>query len=172
MANLAHFLRGLLLPLAIALALYLATTLLLLPFIRRHRTRYTQYLPTPNASALTTHATTWRTTLSDALYTLFMPSTWTRQPAIHVHADSSDDDDDDDDDFDDEQGEGMVGFEPVDQRRREALDARRSLVVDEQRRLGRDLEQGFRDDSSDDEGAGHGDESRRSLSVARPRAAG
>jgi hypothetical protein len=105
-------------------------------------------------TAMTDFPTSWRTKLSDALYNLFMPSTWRSQPTIHVH-----DDDDDDDDFDDDEGEGMVGFDPIDQRRREALEQRRSMV-DEERRLGRDLEQGFKDDSDDDEG----DERRRSLS--------
>jgi hypothetical protein len=93
----------------------------------------------------------WRTKLSDALYNLFMPSTWRGRPAIQVH--------DDDDEFDDEEGEGMVGFDPIDQRRREALDHRRSMV-EEERRLGRELEQGFKDDS-DDEAE---DDRRRSLS--------
>lgn len=108
-------------------------------------------MPTTMAS----HASSWRTKLSDALYALFMPSTWTRQPDVHVHDDSSSD-------FDDEEGEGMVGFDPVDERRREALDARRSLV-EEERRLGRELEQGFKDDS-DDESV---DETRRSMSRSR-----
>ncbi|KAJ4357085.1 hypothetical protein N0V95_002823 [Ascochyta clinopodiicola] len=154
MAGFIHFLRAILTPLIIALALYLSATLLILPFIRRHRTRYSQYLPMPNT--LTTHATTWRTTLSDALYGLFMPSTWTRQPPVHMH-------DDDSSDFDDDEGEGMVGFDPVDERRREALEQRRSLV-DEERRLGRELEQGFKDDSEDEEGV---DDARRSLSRSR-----
>ena len=50
--------------------------------------------------------------------------------------------------FDEEEGEGMVGFE-IDQRRREALDRRRS-GGEEQRRLSRDLEEGFKDDSDED----------------------
>ncbi|KZM24540.1 uncharacterized protein EKO05_0008713 [Ascochyta rabiei] len=165
MAGFAHFLRAILTPLFIALALYLSATLLILPFIRRHRTRYSQYLPMP--TTLSTHATTWRTTLSDALYALFMPSTWTRQPPIHVH----DDDDDDSSDFDDDEGEGMVGFDPIDERRREALEQRRRealeqrrSLVDEERRLGRELEQGFKDDSEDEEGV---DDTRRSLSRSR-----
>lgn len=65
----------------------------------------------------------------------------------------------DDELFDDEEGEGMVGFEPVDARRREALEQRRSMM-EEERRLGRELEQGFKDDS-DDEGE---EERRRELS--------
>lgn len=104
---------------------------------------------------LSAQATSWRTKLSDALYQLFMPSTWNRQPAIHVH--------DDDSDFDDEEGEGMVGFDPVDEQRREALEQRRSMV-EEERRLGRELEQGFKDDSEDEESV---DETRRSLSRSR-----
>jgi hypothetical protein len=47
----------------------------------------------------------------------------------------------------------MVGFEPVDQQRREALEQRRSLATEE-RRLGRELEQGFKDDSDDEEPVG------------------
>jgi hypothetical protein len=172
MGGFAHFLRvseplatshrrpanntqGILIPLFIALVLYLSATLFVLPFIRRHRTRYSQYLPMPTSMA--TQAADWRTKLSDALYNLFMPSTWTRQPAIHVHHD-----DDESSDFDDEEGEGMVGFDPVDQRRREALEQRRSMV-EEERRLGRDLEQGFKDDSEDEDV----DETRRSLSQPR-----
>lgn len=68
----------------------------------------------------------------------------------------------DDDLFDDEEGEGMVGFDPVDERRREALEQRRSMM-EEDRRLSRELEQGFKDESDDEQG----DERRRSLS--RPR---
>lgn len=108
-------------------------------------------------TSMATQAADWRTKLSDALYNLFMPSTWTRQPAVHVH-----NDDDESSDFDDEEGEGMVGFDPVDERRREALEQRRSMV-DEERRLGRELEQGFKDDSEDEDV----DETRRSLSRSR-----
>ena len=55
----------------------------------------------------------------------------------------------DDELFDDEEGEGMVGFDPIDERRREALEQRRSMMDDEIR-LGRDLEEGFKDDSEDE----------------------
>lgn len=56
----------------------------------------------------------------------------------------------------------MVGFDPVDEPRREALEQRRS-VMEEERRLGRELEQGFKDDS-DNESV---DETRRSISRSR-----
>jgi hypothetical protein len=92
-------------------------------------------------------AENWRTKLSDALYALFMPSTWGlhRRGVVDMSVD--------DDEFDDEEGEGMVGFEPVDQQRREALEQRRSMGTEE-RRLGRELEQGFKDDSDDEDEAG------------------
>jgi len=64
--------------------------------------------------------------------------------------------------FDDEEGEGMVGFDPVDERRREALEQRRSVMDEE--RLGRELEEGFKDDSGDES---EEDERRRSLSQNR-----
>ena len=46
----------------------------------------------------------------------------------------------------------MVGFE-IDQRRREALDRRRSGGEEEQRRLSRDLEEGFKDESDEEQEA-------------------
>ncbi len=105
-------------------------------------------------AAVPEFSSSWRTKLSDALYNLFMPSTWTRSRDV---VDGSGQDDDEL--FDDEEGEGMVGFDPIDNRRREALDQRRSIAENE-RRLGRDLEQVFCDDSDDEED----DERRRSLS--------
>lgn len=64
-----------------------------------------------------------------------------------------------DDLFDDEEGEGMIGFDdPISVRRREALEQRRSVLLDGvalgfgagedgERRLSRELEEGFRDES-------------------------
>jgi hypothetical protein len=126
-----------------------------LPFVRRHRSRYSQYLPVP-ANVSDFAPPSWRTKVSDALYSLFVPSSWGRHRAI-IDARASVDDDL----FDDEEGEAMAGFDPVDERRREALEQRRSMM-EEERRLGRELEAGFKDDSEDE-----GDERRRSLSQHR-----
>ena len=142
-------------PLFLAAILYVLVALVLLPFIRRHRSRYSQYLPMP--ASVTDSPTSWRTKLSDALYNLFAPSAWVRQRAVVDGSGQHDDDD-----FDDEEGEGMVGFDPIDERRREALEQRRSMM-EEGRRLGRELEQGFKDDSEDE----HEDERRRSLTRNR-----
>lgn len=68
-----------------------------------------------------------------------------------------DDDDDDDFDIEDGEGEGMVGFEPMDrERRREALERQRGAddAGRSERRLSRELEEGFRDSSSDSEDDG------------------
>lgn len=142
-------------PLFLAAILYVLLAFIILPFVRRHRSRYSQYLPV--TAGVTDFPTSWRTKLSDALYNLFAPSAWVRQRAL-VHGSSQHDDEL----FDDEEGEGMVGFDPIDDRRREALEQRRSMMEDEVR-LGRDLEEGFKDDSEDDSD----DERRRSLSRHR-----
>ncbi|KAL5121518.1 hypothetical protein ACEQ8H_000590 [Pleosporales sp. CAS-2024a] len=138
----AHLLKTMLVPLLLAALLYLLLALLILPFVRRHRTRYTQYLPL--AAPVPEFSASWRTSLSDALCHLFAPAAWAASHRLHVaHATA------DDDVFDDDEGEGMVGFDPVDDRRREALEQRRTMVQEEPR-LGRDLEEGFKDDSDDD----------------------
>ncbi|RMZ72781.1 Electron transport complex subunit C [Pyrenophora seminiperda CCB06] len=151
----ASFLKTILIPLFLAAVLYALLALILLPFVRRHRSRYSQYLPMPAAVA-DFPTSSWRTHVSDALYNLFVPSTWGRQRQRAVVDGSGQHDDDL---FDDEEGEGMVGFDPIDERRREALEQRRS-IMEEESRLGRELEEGFKDDSDDE----LDDERRRSLS--------
>ncbi|KAF1918159.1 hypothetical protein BDU57DRAFT_411258, partial [Ampelomyces quisqualis] len=143
MAGFPHFLRTILVPLFLAAVLYVLLAFVILPFVRRHRSRYSQYLPMP--ASVPDFSTSWRTKVSDALYSLFAPSTWVRNRRV-VHGSAGDHNDDEL--FDDEEGEGMVGFDPIDERRREALEQRRS-IMDEERRLGRDLEEGFKDDSDD-----------------------
>jgi hypothetical protein len=143
-------------PLFLASLLYVLLVHLILPFVRRHRSRYSQYLPMPS-SDLHPGSNSWRTRLSDALYNLFVPTSWGRSRRIIVEGHN------DDELFDDEEGEGMVGFDPIDERRREALEQRRSMMDEE--RLGRELEEGFKDDSGDE--SEQGDERRRSLSRGR-----
>ncbi|KAF2651679.1 hypothetical protein K491DRAFT_696282 [Lophiostoma macrostomum CBS 122681] len=160
MSGFVHFVKTIFIPLFLAALLYVVLAHLLLPFIRRHRTRYSQYLPMTADMSLATAS--WRTRISDALYNLFIPSSWARSNRLRV-VDGSGGEHADDELFDDEEGEGMVGFDPIDERRREALEQRRSMMGDEQRRLGRELEEGFKDDSDNE----HEDERRRSLSRTR-----
>ncbi|KAH9867484.1 hypothetical protein IAQ61_008078 [Plenodomus lingam] len=148
----SQFFKTIFIPLFLAAILYVLLAFLILPFVRRHRSRYSQYLPMP--AGVADFPASWRTNLSDALYGLFAPGVWTRSRTV-VHGSSLNEDEL----FDDEEGEDMVGFDPIDERRREALEQRRS-IMEEERRLGRELEQGFKDDSDEETD----DERRRSLS--------
>ncbi|KAF1844862.1 uncharacterized protein K460DRAFT_365806 [Cucurbitaria berberidis CBS 394.84] len=157
MAGFMHFLKTIFVPLFLAAILYVLLAMIILPFVRRHRSRYNQYLPMPTGVPAFATSASWRTKLSDALYNLFAPSAWGRDRTVIDGSGHHEDEL-----FDDEEGEGMVGFEPIDDRRREALEQRRSMM-EEERRLGRELEEGFKDDSEDE----HEDERRRSLSRNR-----
>ncbi|KAI9882938.1 MAG: Processing alpha glucosidase I [Watsoniomyces obsoletus] len=155
-------------PALISLALYLLLSLVIVPFARSHRHRYDQYLP---LDALSTRTMSLRQRIADSLTTLVLPSTWgfpargaadswpsrARRGSL---SDSDDDSDEDDGIFDPEDGEHLVGV-AMDARRREALESRRSDVSNGECRLSRDLEEGFRDDSSDEEAAVVDDRSRR-----------
>lgn len=150
-------------PLFLAAILYILLAYIVLPFVRRHRSRYSQYLPVSADVSSTTAS--WRTKISDALYNLFVPSSWALSQRRRV-VDGSGGEHAEDELFDDEEGEGMVGFDPIDERRREALEQRRSMMGEDDRRLSRELEEGFKDDSDDEPE----DDRRRSLSRSRPAA--
>jgi hypothetical protein len=110
--------------------------------------------------------TPWRTGLSSALINLFVPTRWQANMRHRRVVDGSGGDENEEELFDDEEGEGMVGFDPISERRREALEQRRSMVGEVDRRLSRDLEEGFRDDSDES------DEEERRRSVSQSRRAG
>ncbi|OCK80279.1 hypothetical protein K432DRAFT_48480 [Lepidopterella palustris CBS 459.81] len=150
MSGFLGFLKTIFVPALISLIVYLLLTYLVLPFVRRHRHRYHQYLPVQTGlESISSGTTSLRHRLSDALYSLFVPTSWRHRHRAVVDG-SYGVEHTDDELFDDEEGEGMVGFD-IDERRREALERRRSAVGDEDRRLSRDLEEGFKDDSDDEE---------------------
>lgn len=72
---------------------------------------------------------------------LFLPSTWRREARLIEGQNDSGS-------IFDEEGENMVGFDPS---RREALERRRSTTSDDQPRLSRDLEEGFMDESDEED---------------------
>jgi len=72
---------------------------------------------------------------------LFLPSAWRRGANLDEHDNIS---------IDDEEGELMTGM-TMEAARREALEQRRALTVDSTSRLGRDLEEGFMDDSDEED---------------------
>jgi len=127
-------LKSLTIPALIALVLYLLLTHLIYPIWIRHHSRYTAYIPLPNISI----TSTFRQRLQSTLTRILLPSTWRNQTTFEA--------------YDEESGEEL---EEVDEaRRREALslDARRGRGSGGDR-LSRDLEEGFKDDSEDEEGA-------------------
>ncbi|KAF2471213.1 uncharacterized protein BDR25DRAFT_303307 [Lindgomyces ingoldianus] len=162
MSGFLHFLKTIFIPLFLAALLYLFLAHLFVPFVRRYRSRYSQYLPMPASfEGMSTTTSSWRTRVSDALFNLFVPSSWTLRHRSVV--DGSGGEHNEDELFDDEEGEGMVGFDPIDEHRREALEQRRSMMGEEDRRLSRELEEGFKDDSDDETE----DDRRPSLSRSR-----
>lgn len=130
--------QTIIIPASIALTIYLLFSYLIIPFLRHYHHRYAQYLP---LHTITAHTSSLRDRLGDAVMRVFLPRSW--RPGAHMadHENIS---------IDDEEGEIMVGMN-MDSARREALERRRSSAVDSERRLSRDLEEGFMDDSDEDE---------------------
>ena len=160
----ANPLQTILIPALLALALYLLTTYLLLPLWRAHRQRYAQYLPVPAASHLSATTASLRHRVSDALASFLVPESlrarFARSRGVVDGSRGAEHDDGFDDDDD---AEGLVDLAVVEAARREALEERRRTLerrrrVDgdayaSDRRLSRDLEEGFMDES-DEEDAG------------------
>ncbi|KAI9785265.1 MAG: hypothetical protein M1816_000451 [Peltula sp. TS41687] len=145
------FLKSILIPALISLTLYVVFSYLLLPFVRRHRHRYNQYVPLNSLAARTTSI---RHRIYDGLIALLFPSSWFRGRDGRLGDDDGSEraGDEDEDDLltDAEEGESMVGLE-LDAERREALERRRGEFGEGERRLSRELEEGFRDDSDDEQ---------------------
>ncbi|RDW94322.1 hypothetical protein BP5796_00085 [Coleophoma crateriformis] len=135
-------LKTLVIPALISLILYLLISFVVVPVWRRYRVRYGQYLP---VDAISTRTTSLRQRIQNAIARSLVPSSWRADLEQHRYPMSTDRTSSD---FDEEEGEELY---EVNDRRREALslDVRRGR--DDNRRLSRDLEEGFKDDSSDDE---------------------
>jgi hypothetical protein len=197
--SVANYNQTILIPIFIALALYLLAFHVLLPLYRNHRARYAQYLPLNNLPP-SLQPSSLRSRLSFNFLRTLLPSTWAFTRNSHSHSTrsgsrrpsipstiSEEDLDNASDRFSDDHGEAMVGFDvnlqDQNRRRRDGMDrqvARGILAAREmnatafnepppERRLGRELEQGFRDDSEDEEEDDiHGvTVGRRSLSMPR-----
>ncbi|KAL1972496.1 hypothetical protein VTN31DRAFT_6910 [Thermomyces dupontii] len=139
-------------PALFSLAVYLLFGYVIIPFFKRYHQRYSQYLP---LDRLSIHTSSLRERMADALMRLFLPSTWRRRAnnphdAVSIY---------------EEEGENMVGMD-LDPSRREALERRRS-ASDNQVRLSRDLEEGFMDDSEDEDADGREGQSSRGRAPRR-----
>jgi hypothetical protein len=136
----------LVIPAIISLILYLLISYVIVPVWKRYRGRYSHYLP---LDTITTRTTTFRQRFQDALVRYLLPSTWRTDFGGRRYTVSAQDGTGSD--LDEEEGEELY---EVDDHRREALslDAMRGRNEDGSR-LSRDLEEGFRDDSEDEDDA-------------------
>lgn len=165
-------LQSIVIPALLALLLYVLTSFVVLPLWRRHRARYAQYLPVQNLDfdQFSSSTRSLRARIKDALISFLLPFRRDVGPFLAAQHRSGDPstlhDFDTADEYleEDESPVGLPGdtlgsqLSQVMAARREAHEARRSEVERRQRvdssdrRLSRDLEQGFMD-SSDEEGA-------------------
>ncbi|PBP22777.1 hypothetical protein BUE80_DR006338 [Diplocarpon rosae] len=154
--GLLSVLKTLVLPAIISLILYLLVTYIFVPVWKRYTSRYGQYLPLGTISIQTSSL---RHRILDTMVKYLLPSSWRAQFGQDRYAVSAQDGSGSD--FDEEEGEELYD---VDDHRREALslDARRGRDEDG-RRLSRDLEEGFKDDSEED----YSDDERQGITPAR-----
>jgi hypothetical protein len=143
----------------ISLVLYLLISYIIVPLWKRYRGRYSHYLP---VETISTHTSSVRqriyTALVNAAARWLLPSSWRtefeREQVANGRGETSD--------FDEDEGEELYTVEDVESNRREAisLDVHRGRD-DTGRRLSRELEEGFKDDSdeSEDEAETHGSRS-------------
>jgi hypothetical protein len=131
------------LPAVVAFGLYLLLAYAIIPIWQRYRGRYSRYIPLDGISRQTTSL---REHVQNTLARFILPSSW--GPGLQWGRDTLEADDRSLEGYDTEDGEELS---EVDEARREAisLDASRGPGIDG-RRLSRDLEEGFRDDSDDD----------------------
>ncbi|KAI1135108.1 hypothetical protein F5Y05DRAFT_182403 [Hypoxylon sp. FL0543] len=135
--------KTLIIPAVISLILFLVSTYVLVPLWRHYRTRYSQYLP---LDTISTHTSSIRGRVQTTIARWLLPSRWrlNLRERLVVGDDASDLG------FSSEEGEEL---DEVDDDRRHALslDTHSPEHVDSMRRLSRDLEEGFRDDSDEED---------------------
>ncbi|KAI8630206.1 hypothetical protein F5Y19DRAFT_57704 [Xylariaceae sp. FL1651] len=135
--------KTLLVPAIISLVLFLVSTYLLLPLWRYYRNRYGQYIP---LDTISTRTTSLRIRMQNAIAQWIIPSRWrlgARERVVVA------DDGESDVGFSSEEGEEL---NEVDEDGRHALSLdTHHQHADSDRRLSRDLEEGFRDDSDDED---------------------
>ncbi|KAL7958949.1 hypothetical protein V8C34DRAFT_281634 [Trichoderma compactum] len=129
--------KTLVIPAVISLILFLLLTFVVVPVWRRYRSRYSQYLP---IDAISEHTTSWRYRITNRIVRIAsLPFRWRRDGDIAMAGGIPD--------RDLEEGEEL---DDIDEDIVEVLSAlARSRRSDNERRLSRELEEGFIDDSSD-----------------------
>lgn len=124
--------KTLVIPAVISLILFLILTFVIVPIWRHYRVRYSQYLP---IDAISEHTTGWRYRLTNRLIRIASaPLTWRRNREVASAA------------VDLEEGEELGEMDDDIRQVLEAI-ARSRQGIESTRRLSRDLEEGFIDDS-------------------------
>ncbi|KAL7795420.1 hypothetical protein V8C37DRAFT_400910 [Trichoderma ceciliae] len=131
--------KTLVIPAVISLILFLILTFVVVPVWRRYRSRYSQYLPIDTISE---HTTSLRYRITNRLLRIIsLPFTWRRDREVASGAGGISD-------RDLEEGEELG---EIDEDIRQVLEAlARSRRPENARRLSRELEEGFIDDSESD----------------------
>ncbi|KAI0190124.1 hypothetical protein F4808DRAFT_444952 [Astrocystis sublimbata] len=153
MGSTISVIKTLLAPAIISLVLFLVISYLLVPLWRNYRNRYSQYLPLDTISSQTTSL---RIRMQNAIARWIVAASQWRLRRRDRMADA---DDESEVEFGSEVGEELSAVSD-DRRHALSLDAHHQLA-DSNRRLSRDLEEGFRDDSGDDEDDDRGHRNRR-----------
>ncbi|KAI0903239.1 hypothetical protein F4823DRAFT_307401 [Ustulina deusta] len=135
--------KTLLVPALVSLVLFLILSYLIVPLWRYYRNRYSQYLP---LDTISTQTTSFRIRMQNAVARWIASSSrWRLRARDRVNVA----DDESDVGFSSEEGEEL---NEVDEDGRHALSLdTHHQQPDSNRRLSRDLEEGFRDDSDDDD---------------------
>ncbi|KAK5993665.1 hypothetical protein PT974_07100 [Cladobotryum mycophilum] len=136
--------KTLILPASISLLIFLLLTFVLIPLWRRYRNRYSQYLP---LDAISSQTSSLRHRLSSYLFNLAFVSTWRRNRDLARASASASAAADDEPDIDVD-GEELSAVDVGALRAWEAH--ARNMRPEYTRRLSRELEEGFRDDSDEE----------------------
>jgi hypothetical protein len=142
MSSTLSAIKTLLAPAIVSLILFLGVTFVAIPAWRRYRNRYSQYLP---LESISNHTSSIRHRITARLGRMLLPSTWSFERHFALSSRGGPRDSSDDDDL--EQGEELADQDTWPTLERQIGTSR----PDNTRRLSRDLEQGFRDDSDDSE---------------------
>ncbi|KAK6069243.1 hypothetical protein SCUP515_09126 [Seiridium cupressi] len=134
--------KTLIVPAVISLILFIVCSYILIPLWRQYRQRYSHYLPLESISS---HTTSFRVRMQNAVTKWLVPARWRvglRERLVAAEGSDAD--------FDSDDGEEL-GDVNEDGRHALSLDTSgRTEHIDSNRRLSRDLEEGFMDDSDDE----------------------
>ncbi|KEZ39939.1 hypothetical protein SAPIO_CDS8908 [Scedosporium apiospermum] len=145
MGSTINAIKTLIVPAVISLIIFLTSRFVIVPLWRRYRQRYSQYLP---IDTISNHTMTLRQRLQGA-YSGMLAPTWRRRFRSRVVV-GGDEEVVSDDEYTSEEGEELADVD-VESWSSAAHGGSRTDIPSSDRRLSRDLEEGFRSESDDDD---------------------